>query len=155
MKPIWSVKSSCTPSRCSVLFFYMKWGVPSIQSWEEVAFFVLDEKLKRGSRENCVPQHTCTIAYFSVIALCDILQTILQSSDKIQKYIEDNQFTFFPSGWKRLFLQTNLGKKKSVISKTHEKSFLSTHTFFLQSPTNNASMHFHVIYWQRSLSWQG
>lgn len=40
------------------------------------------------------------------------------------------------------------------IYENHEKSFLSTHTFFLQSPNNNASIHFYVIYWHSSLSWQ-
>lgn len=48
--------------------------------------------------------------------------------------------------WKRPFLQTNL-KKNCYIYENHEKSFPSTHTFFLQSPNNNASIRFYFIYW--------
>lgn len=121
----------------------MKCGMPSICSCEEVAFVMLDEKLWWGSRENYVPQ--CAGTCFSATALHAIPQAILQRSDEVQKYLEDNQFSFSTLK-KRPFLQTNL-KKNCVIYENHEKSFPSTHTFFLQSPNNNVSIRFYFIYW--------
>lgn len=56
--------------------------------------------------------------------------------------------------WLKKVIYTNQLEKKNVIYDSREKSFLSTHTFFLQSPDNNASIHFYVISWHSSLSWQ-
>jgi len=56
--------------------------------------------------------------------------------------------------WLEKAISTDQPEKNCVIYENYEKSFLSTHTFFLQSSNYNASVRFCVIYWHSSLSWQ-
>lgn len=130
----------------------------------------LDEKAWWGSRENHVQKCAGTITYGNMESHCMLFNRpsckdqMRFKEKKNNTKFKDKKFTF-PTigktiGW--VFGFPKMGnhfcrsswKKKCALYENHEKIFLPTHTFFFQSPSNNACIFFYAIYWHSSLSWQ-
>lgn len=133
----------------------------------------LDEKAWWGSRENHVQKCAGTITYGNMESHCmlfnrpsckDQMRFKEKKKKQTKTKFKDKKFTF-PTigktiGW--VFGFPKMGnhfcrsswKKKCALYENHEKIFLPTHTFFFQSPSNNACIFFYAIYWHSSLSWQ-
>lgn len=130
----------------------------------------LDEKAWWGSRENHVQKCAGTITYGNMEPHCMLFHRpsckdqMRFKEKKNNTKFKDKKFTF-PTigktiGW--VFGFPKMGnhfcrsswKKKCALYENHEKIFLPTHTFFFQSPSNNACIFFYAIYWHSSLSWQ-
>lgn len=131
----------------------------------------LDEKAWWGSRENHVQKCAGTITYGNMEPHCMLFhrpsckdQMRFKEKKKKTTKFKDKKFTF-PTigkniGWvfgfpkmENHFCRSSW-KKKRALYENHEKIFLPTHTFFFQSPSNNACIFFYAIYWHSSLSWQ-
>lgn len=130
----------------------------------------LDEKAWWGSRENHVQKCAGTITYGNMESHCMLFNRpsckdqMRFKEKKNNTKFKDKKFTF-PTigkniGWvfgfpkmENHFCRSSW-KKKRALYENHEKIFLPTHTFFFQSPSNNACIFFYAIYWHSSLSWQ-
>lgn len=136
----------------------------------------LDEKAWWGSRENHVQKCAGTITYGNMEPHCMLFhrpsckdQMRFKEKKKKNHKIQ-GQKIYIPNHWKNHWLGFGFfhfgfpkmenhfcrssWKKKRALYENHEKIFLPTHTFFFQSPSNNACIFFYAIYWHSSLSWQ-
>lgn len=165
--------SSLLASQCSAVnFLYEIWNVCHLVLWG--GGFFQDWMKKRGEEaekimcKNVLVQLHMVIwnhtACYSTGHPAKIRWDLKKKKKQTKTKFKDKKFTF-PTigktiGW--VFGFPKMGnhfcrsswKKKCALYENHEKIFLPTHTFFFQSPSNNACIFFYAIYWHSSLSWQ-
>lgn len=163
--------SSLLASQCSAVnFLYEIWNVCHLVLWG--GGFFQDWMKKRGEEAEKIMCKNVLVQLHMVIwnhTACYStghpakIRWDLKKKKKTTKF-KDKKFTF-PTigkniGWvfgfpkmENHFCRSSW-KKKRALYENHEKIFLPTHTFFFQSPSNNACIFFYAIYWHSSLSWQ-
>ena len=141
MKTVSSPKSSCPPSSCSAVAFLQEmWNAFHLVSWGGGLCHARWKIVMRKQRKLCA---TVPLP-ISVQLHCMLFH---KPSCKDQTRFKHTLGTInLLFQWLKKAISTDQPEKKSVIYENHEKSFLSTHTFFLQSPNNNASIHLYAIY---------